>query len=148
VKRTIQVQVTSREWRERTFQLTGAVQATIEYEVKEVGRERVLVNGRVAVDSTDDAMALKRRRLSFRIPVFATPGIAAMLDIRDGRIFGSVALRLTLDGEVVFQDRAFARLDRQLRTRRLPLAAQAPPPDPTNLPLPGDVNREPSTRLD
>jgi len=137
VKKLLQVRVTSREWRERTFQLSGLIAATVEYEVEEIGRERVRVNGRVMADTTGDAMALKRRSLRFFIPVFGTAGVPAVLDIRDGRIFGSLALRLTVDGEVVFQDRAFARLDRQLRVRRMPLPSGPPAADIANLPLPG-----------
>lgn len=142
MKKPIEVQSSSNGWRERTFELSGDLTATIQYEVEEVGRERIRINGRVALDTTGDVMALKRRCLQFRIPVLGGLGIPALLDIRDGRAFGLVALRLTVDGVVLYQDRAFARLDRQLRVRRLPLPARRPEADHRTLPLPGETGTE------
>jgi hypothetical protein len=148
MKKPIQVEVTSREWRERTFQLSGRIEATLEYEVEEIGRERIRVNGRVAADTSGDTLALKRRSLRFSFPALVGAPIPAILDIRDGRIFGTLALRLTVDGEVVYQDRAFARLDRQLRVRRMPLPAAAPSPDAASLPRPGDIPAGPASAVE
>lgn len=137
---SIRARVTSREWQEWTFQLSGGVEAVIRYEAEAVGRERVWVNNLLAEDTRGDAAAVKRRSMNFRIPVPGTLGLSATLDVRDGRIFGNVALRLTVDGNVVYQDRAFARLDRQLRLRRLPVPAGAPSALARNLPVPGESN--------
>lgn len=133
----IRVRIASRDWQAVTFQLTGALDATLRYEADTAGSERVWVNGRLVVDTGSNPAKIRSHCVEFSLPAAGGVGIPAALEFRDGRLFDGVALQLIVDGTVVYQDRSFARLDRRARVRRLPLPASSPAQSVENLPLPG-----------
>jgi hypothetical protein len=129
--------VTSRDWLAVTFQLSGGLDATLRYEAEAAGWERIWVNGRLVVDTGSNPAKLRSQCLEFSLPAAGGVGIPASLEFRDGRLFDGLALQLRVDGAVVYQDRSFARLDREARVRKLPLPASSPGQSVESLPVPG-----------
>jgi hypothetical protein len=132
---SIQVQVIARDWRRRVFRLSGRVRARIIYHVEENGRHRLLINGGDAQWGSDSDGS--PRFFAFSVVDHSNGWVPARLEIRAGRFLDSLAFRLKIGEKVVYEDRAFERLDRLQRARKLPVPSAAPPPDPASLPLPG-----------
>jgi len=114
----IRVEVVENHGRRRVFWLTGAVYAAIEYDGRDPNNERVLVDGFEV--GGEPARAGNSRRFTLNIFNFGRP-VPGILEVRDSML--SVAIRLSIGGQVVY---ASGRFGRMKRVALLPIPGKGP----------------------
>ena len=142
----IEAYVVQRQWLRRVIQLTGRLEATLEYDARSAGigvepGEIIRVDGR-KVRTTQAGRLYGKHSHSFR---FSTRGgnASTLIEVEFAPLGlpGLAKLRLTIDDAVVYEE-ASGRVLQGSRTRQLPIPAEASIDPRGALPVPSTARSE------